>query len=143
MKRNIIWTFVILITLTSCDSMRRTIRESYQYELYIDFKNVSYQGRNSTQQLYLEIDSTSGIWFDGKLVINKMDTFMIHGFEKGNHYVTTYKIPRTNDYGRLEIWCSDETGQIRDSLTIADRNLTSGIVKEKTVLFRQPRIICQ
>jgi hypothetical protein len=110
--------------------------------MYIDFKNISYQGRNSTQQLYLEIDSTKGMWFDGKLVINNKDTFMIRGFEKGNDYVTTYKIPQTDKYGGLEIWCRGEMGQIRDSLTIVDRNLTSGIVKETTILFRQPRIIC-
>jgi len=128
--------------LASCDSIKRTVKESYRYEMYIDFKNVSYQGQNSTQRLYFEIDSTKGMWYDGKLVINSKDTFMIHGFEKGSHYVTTYKIPQTDNYGGLEIWCRGETGQIRDSLTIVDRDLTSGIVKEKTVLYRQPRKIC-
>lgn len=142
MNTKLIQTFVILILLTSCDSIRRTVSESYQYELYIDFKNVSYQGHNSMQQLYLEIDSTKGMWYEGKLVINNSDTLMIHGFEKGNHYVTTYKLPQTDNFGGLEIWCHGEAGQIRDSLTIVDRNLTTGIVKEKTVLYRQPRIIC-
>ena len=111
--------------------------------MYIDYKNVSYQGKNSTQQLYLEIDSIKGIWYDGKLIINNADTYAIHGFEKGSHYVTTYKIQGSEKSGRLEIWCIGETGQIRDSLTIVDKDLASGIVQDKTVLYRQPRIICQ
>jgi hypothetical protein len=142
MKTKLIRIVVIAIALASCDSIKRTVRESYQYEMYIDFKNISFQGQNSTQRLYLEIDSTKGMWYDGKLIINNRDTLMIHGFEKGSHYVTTYKIPQTDKYGALEIWCRGERGQIRDSLTIADRNPASGIVKEKTVLYRQARITC-
>ena len=136
-------TLVLIIALlTSCERMTKTVRESYRYEMYIDFKNISYQGQNKTQRLCLEIDSVQQIWYHGKLIINNTDTFAIRGFEKGSHYVTTYKIPGTDKYGGLEIWCRGETGQIRDSLTIVDRDLTSGIVKQETVLYRQPRITC-
>jgi|GEM_PF-5333980 len=128
--------------LTSCESIKQTVRGSYQYEMYIDYKYIAYQGNNSTQQLYLEIDSVEGMWYDGKLIVNNVDTFVIHGFEKGGHYVTTYKIEGTEKNGGLEIWCRGETGQIRDSLTIEDRDLTNGIVKEKTVLYRQSRKMC-
>lgn len=138
-------TFIILLfiaMLTSCESIKQTVRESYQYEMYIDFKYVAYHGNNSTQELYLEIDSVEGMWYNGKLIVNNNDTFLIRGFEKGGHYVTTYKIEGTEKNGGLEIWCRGETGQIRDSLTVEDRDLINGIVKEQTTLYRQPRIIC-
>lgn len=136
-------TIILFITiLTSCASIKKTVLESYRYELYIDYKYVSYQGQNSTQRFCFEIDSVRGMWYDGRLIVNNVDTFEIHGFEKGSHYVTTYKIEGTEKYGGLEIWCHGETGQIRDSLTVVDRDLTNGIVKEKATLYRKPRIIC-
>lgn len=140
--RTTITIFLFIAVLTSCESIRKTVRESYRYEMYIDFKNISYQGQNKTQSIYLEIDSFRGMWYDGKLIINNTDTFVIRGFEKGSHYVTTYKMPGKDKNGGLEIWCRGETGQIRDSLTIVDHDLTSGIVKETAVLYRRPRIIC-
>lgn len=142
MKTKLIRPFVFLFALASCDSISKTVRESYRYELYIDFQNVSYQGQNSTQRLYFEVDSTKASWYHGKLVINNSDTFIIQGFEKGNRYVTTYKVPRNGRHGGLDIWTRGEIGEIRDSLTIWDPDPGSGIVKEKTVLHRQPRKVC-
>jgi hypothetical protein len=110
--------------------------------MYIDFKAISYQGQNKTQHLYFEIDSVNGMWYNGKLIINNKDTFILRGFEKGSHYVTTYKIPQKGEYGGLEIWSRGETGQIRDSLTPTESDATTGIVNEKTVLYRKPRITC-
>ena len=110
--------------------------------MYIDFRNTSYQGQNNTQSIYLDIDSTNGMYYDGKLIINQKDTVLIRGFEKGSHYVATYKRTNKDEYGRLEIWCKGETGQIRDSLTIKDVNEVNGLIKEQTTLYRRPRIIC-
>jgi hypothetical protein len=131
-----------IVIMTSCESIKKTVIESYRYEMYIDFRNVSYQGQNSTQRLYLEIDSTDGIWYRGKLIVDDKDTMRIRGFEKGSHYVTTYTIMGSEKEGGLEIWCRGETGQIRDSLTIEDRDKTKGMIFEKTVLYRQPRKSC-
>lgn len=142
MKKLLSTVLLMLIVLTSCERIRKTVRESYRYEMYIDFKNTSYQGQNSTQKFYLEIDSTNGMRYAGKLVINNKDTLIIQGFEKGNHYVTTYKGSGTEKHGGLSIWCSGEAGQIRDSLTIEDRGGINGIIKEKTIMYRRPRIIC-
>lgn len=105
MKKILKTLLLALFVLTSCVSVRRSIIESYRYELYIDFKNTSYQGENRTQKLYLEIDSTNGMWYHGKLVIDSRDTIRIRGFEKGSNYPTTYKIPNTEKYGGIDIWC--------------------------------------
>ncbi|THU38042.1 hypothetical protein FAM09_15260 [Niastella caeni] len=141
MKTTIKTILIFTIVLTSCDSIRRTVIESYRYEMYIDFKNISYQGQNSMQKIYLEVDSTKGMWFYGKLIINYKDTVPIEGFEKGNHYVTTYKPFGSERYGGLEIWGQGKMGQIRDSLTI-ENHYSTGIIKEKTTLYRKPRLIC-
>jgi len=128
----LIFTLIIM----GCDSIKKTVKESYRYEMYIDYKYISYQGHNSTQKLYLAIDSTKGMWYYGKLIIDKEDTVKVYGFEKGNHYVTMYKEPKQ---GRLEIWCRGNKGQILDSLTIKDADDKSGIILEKTVLYRHTR----
>lgn len=133
---------LFIAVLTSCESIKKTVRDYYRYEMYIDFKNISYQGQNNMQRLYLEIDSTNGMWYNGKLIIDNKDTILIRGFEKGSHYVTTYKKPNSENYGRLEIWCRGEAGQLRDSLTIEDIDNTNRIITEKTTLYRKPRIIC-
>lgn len=129
----------IVFILNSCESIKRTVRDSYQYELYIDYKYISYGGDNGSQHLYFEIDSTQGMWYYGKLVVNSIDTYHLKGFEKGNHYVTTYKKIGSDDIGRLEIWSSGAVGQIRDSITIEDPNGDNGIVKGKMVMYRQKR----
>lgn len=143
MKTCAITILIFISVLTSCDSIKKTVRESYQYEMYIDFKYISFQGQNSKQRLYMEIDSTDGMWYKGKLIIDDKDTFRIQGFEKGSHYVTSYQISGFEKYGGLEIWCRGKTGQIRDSLSIEDRDIKNGIIKEKTVLYRQARKICR
>lgn len=109
------------------------------HEMYIDYKYISFQGRNSTQTLYFAIDSTNGFRYDGKLVINGKDTLVLRGFEKGGHYITTYRWPAQQLSGSLDIWCTGEDGQIRDSLTISDRNQANKIIKEETLLYRRPR----
>lgn len=134
--------FLFIIVLSSCENIKKTVRKYYKYEMYIDYKNISYQGKNKTQSIYLEIDSVNGIWYNGKLILNNTDTYAIKGFEKGSHYVSTYKSLGTDKNGSIAIWSRGETGKIRDSLTIVDRNLISGIIKVITVLYRQPRTIC-
>jgi hypothetical protein len=128
------------ILIMSCSYISKPIRESYLHELYIDYRYISYQGKNSTQTLYMEIDSTQGIWYYGKLVIGQNDTFNIRGFEKGSHYVTMYSKSGGELSGDLEIYCRGEVGKIRDSLTIQERDEVQGIIKEKTVLYRRPRM---
>ncbi|HYG15961.1 MAG TPA: hypothetical protein VEC12_09430, partial [Bacteroidia bacterium] len=69
--------------------MKKTVRDSYRYEMYIDYKYISYQGKNSTQTLCLNITSTDGMWFNGELIIDSKDTIAIRGFEKGSVYPAT------------------------------------------------------
>jgi hypothetical protein len=133
---------LLIIVLSGCDSIKKTVKESYKYEMYIDFKNISYQGKNSTQSLYLAIDSTNGMWYNGKLIIDQRDTLFIRGFEKGRHYPTTYKRTNATELGGLDIWCMGETGRIRDSLTVQDFDERNGSVREKTTLYRRPGTIC-
>jgi hypothetical protein len=64
------------------------------YEMYIDFKNISYQGYNNSQQFYLEIDSIHGMWYDGELIIDSRDTLLLHSYEKGNLYMTFLQHPK-------------------------------------------------
>lgn len=70
MKRTLCKLLLVIIVLTSCESMKKTVRELYRYEMYIDFKNISYQAQNNTQELYLEIDSTDRMWYIVKLIID-------------------------------------------------------------------------
>src|SRR5688500_3910432 len=128
---------LLIIVFTCCDSIKKTVKESYKYEMYIDFKHISYQGKNSAQSLYLAIDSTNGMWYSGKLIIDQRDTLFIHGFEKGSHYATTYTRTNVAGLGGLDIWCRGETGQIRDSLTVKDFDERNGVVKEITTLYRR------
>jgi hypothetical protein len=134
-------TKIILVAIfgfTSCMEMSKTARDTYKYELYIDYKYISFQGRNSTQDFYFTIDSTNGMWYHGKLIIDRKDTLLLHGFEKGSSYPTTYTT-RTSSSGHIEIWSRGPLGQIRDSLTIEDRDEGNGKIKKKAVLYRQPR----
>ena len=140
--KTVITIFLLITVLLSCGGIKKTIRESYRYEMYIDYRNISYQGSNGLQSIYFEIDSTNGMWYYGKLIVNQEDTFPVSGFEKGSHYVTKYQLPKTSDYGLLEIWCRGEMGAIRDSLTMEDYNKTEGVIKEKTTLYRKPRQNC-
>ena len=141
MARTIPILLLLCAAFASCESIKKTVRETYKYEMYIDYKYISYQGQNSTQSLYLEIDSTNQIWYTGKLIINNSDTFLLRGFEKGSHYVTTYRRPNSQNYGGLSIWCRGDTGMIRDSLSIENRQ-ENRIIKERTILYRQPRKTC-
>lgn len=138
---------LLFALLSACDSIKHTVRESYRYELYIDFRYVSYQGQNDRQHLYLEIDSTAGIWYTGKLIVDFKDTLSIGGFSKGSRLVTSYRLPGApptpHSSRGLKIWSSGPTGQIRDSLTIEEQAASGGIIAGKTVLYRKPRGTCR
>lgn len=130
------------IVLVSCESISKSIRQSYSHEMYIDYKYISYKGKNKNQVLNLEIDSTSGIWFYGKLYINTSDTLILKGFEKGNLNKISYKKTYQNESGFLVIRCNGETGQILDSITISNDHPSNLILTEKTVLYRNARKNC-
>jgi hypothetical protein len=139
MSKHKIYPLLFLsVALTSCIQVSKNAKKSYRHALYIDYQHISFQGRNSAQTLYLEIDSTKEIWYNGKLIIDNKDTVLIRGFEKGNHYVTMYKPSNAESRGMIHIWCRGEVGQIRDSLTIE----ADGLIKEKTTLYRRPRRLC-
>lgn len=42
----------------------------------------------------------------------------------------------------MEIWCMVEQAKIPDTLEIKDRDTTTGVIKEKTILYRRPRNKC-
>lgn len=139
MKR-LIKAFAVFITVfTSCNSIKKTVRDSYRYEMYIDYKYISYQGKNSTQDLCLNILSTDGMWYNGELIINGKDTVAIRGFEKGHQYPSTYKHPHSGENKHMDIWCGGETGQIRDSVIIKDDNPVNGLINEAATLYRKSK----
>lgn len=138
--RSILLSFFI-VCFTSCETMKKTVKDSYKYEMYIDYKNISYQGQNRFQTLYLEIDSTNGMWYTGKLILDNKDTLLLRGFEKGSHYVTRYKETNSDEYGNLEIWSRVNIGQIPDSISILART-GNGLIKEDTQLYRRARRGC-
>lgn len=128
--------------LTSCFPLEKTIKESYKYELYIDYKFVSYEGKNSTQTVLFEIDSVQNSSYFGKVIVNEHDTLLIDGFEKGDYYISDYRNKRTGEIKLIEIWCPNRTAQIPDSIEISEWDTIAGFIKEKTILFRQPRNGC-
>ncbi len=133
---------IIPTLLISCFPLEKTIKESYRSELYIDFKMVAFEGRNSTQTLIFMIDSTSSLRYYGKLIINSMDTLQIAGFEKGSFYPSWYQNKITGEKKMIGIWCSVKQAQIPDSLEISEQDTVGGVINEKTILYRQPRNLC-
>jgi hypothetical protein len=139
--KTIILLSVSLFVLNSCQ-INRTVRQSYRYEMYIDYRYISYEGRNSRQTINFTIDSIRGIFFYGKLLINNRDTFALRGFEKGDLYYTSYTKPGEKNSRNLKIRSAGPAGQIRDSITLYDWDETDGIIKEATVLYRSARTSC-
>lgn len=127
---------------SSCISVEKTIKEMYQREMYIDYQFISFQGSNQFQNIYLEIDSTRAIYYWGKIIINKADTTLISGYEKGGFYPTWYKDDKSNKNKMLDIWCDVKLGHIPEKIEIIENDLINGIIKGRTILYRQPRTKC-
>ncbi|MCU0434125.1 MAG: hypothetical protein MUC87_11770 [Bacteroidia bacterium] len=137
-------TFLLCITITtllvSCFRIDKAVKESYRYELYIDYKYISYQGQNSTQHIYMEMDSVAGMWMFGKLIIDRRDTVWINGFKKGDIYVTFCSGKNQSEDGPIFISCRGKQGAIRDSIIM--RDVDNKIIATETVLYRKPRARC-
>jgi hypothetical protein len=129
----------LLFLAGCCTTIPKSVRESYKHELYIDYKYVSFQGRNSQQSLYFAIDSTNGMWYHGRLVINETDTISMQGFAKGNHYVTTIPNEGNGTSDMISIWTNGQQAEIIKSLRIYERGEQKKYVKEETILYRMPR----
>ena len=135
-------SFISIFVFSSCLPLEKAIKESYRSELYIDYKFVSFEGKNSTQNIIFEIDSTYQIKYFGKVIINQNDTIAINGYEKGGFYPSWYKNLQSGERKMMEIWCDVKQAKIPDSLEIIDRDTTNGLIKEKTILYRRPRKKC-
>lgn len=142
MKNNKLLLIASLVIFASCSSVEKTIKQSYRRAMYIDYEFVSFQGTNQFQHIYLEIDSTQTIWYWGKIIINKTDTINIKGFEKGGHYPTWYMDDSTDTKRMIEIWCNVKLGVIPKEIEIMESDSINGIIKQKTTLYRQPRMEC-
>lgn len=138
MKGNITVLFGTMITLASCGAIINSINKKiYVNELSIDYKNVSYQGQNSSQHLYFEIDSINGwmgLWYHGKIIINHNDTLRVSGYQKANRYYSFSKSTPDRPAIDFDIGKMWRYGQIPDSLYISGPLVTEG-----TVLLRRPR----
>lgn len=136
MKIQITTLLFSLMAFTSC--MSRAVKRSYRHEMYIDFKNISYQGQNSTQNIYFEIDSTKGRRYAGKLIINHKDTLLLTGFEIGDNYPSRYHRLKSGQSGKLKFLKSCRRRNIPDTIYIENRKKGKPL-QEKTTLFRRPR----
>lgn len=125
---------VLLIVLSSCWIFKRVEglldqQDSHYWEGYDS--NVSYQ---------LDIDSSSGIWYYGRLTVNQKDTLRLSGFEKGsNHPTQIDKINSTDSnivsLGRVFIyahgWKADSVELINDRSTYLVSMLPESIIMIK------------
>jgi hypothetical protein len=128
---------LLSVLLTSCTiGINKTIRQNYRYQLYIDYKHVSYQGRDSLRDIWFAIDSTNIGRYYGKLVIGKKDTFLLNGYEKGSLYPTQYKSMDGKTGGMLFFRGNGPDYTIQDTVIILS---TGELIKDKTALARRPR----
>ncbi len=138
------WILVLfgVMTQSSCMRVDRTIKEMYRSELYIDYRYVAFEGANQFQSIYFEVDSTNVAKYWGKIIINDRDTILVEGYEKGGFYPTWYRDNESNSERMLEIWCNGVIGQIPERIQILENDSVNGLVKSKTLLYRQPRKNC-
>lgn len=98
------WLILTLIfVLYTCAALNRVNRLIDQKEDYI------WTGSNNEKQYVLTIDSSTGIWFKGKIIIDIQDTLYLKGFEKGsNHPTAVFKskldLLKQNSVGHIFIW---------------------------------------
>ncbi len=84
----ICWCVVILcIPVLGCKNHNSTLNSSYKYNNIADSKwMLNHKGNNYS----LSLSHGEDIWFDGQLIVNHLDTFVLDGFVKGNTYPTGY-----------------------------------------------------
>lgn len=105
----------ITILLLSCGQIKHI---SYAYNYIADYKwAADYKGNHYTLKLIRKPVRGENIWFDGFLTRNDKDTFLIHGFVKGQLYVSWYTtIFDTIENNQVAIW------YYKDSISFDDRN---------------------
>ncbi|MDI1234242.1 MAG: hypothetical protein PSX81_08170 [bacterium] len=118
----------ITILFLSCNHQIKYI--SYAYNYIADYKwAAAYKGNHYNLKLIRKPVRGENIWFDGLLTRNDNDTFLIHGFVKGNHYVSWYtSIFDTIENNHVDIW------YYKDSITLYDRN--KKVVDSKISLYK-------
>jgi len=68
---------------------------------------------------------------------------LISGYEKGGFYPTWYKDEKSNSNKMIDIWCNVKLGHIPEKIEIMQNDSINGIIKGKTILYRQPKIECR
>ena len=106
---------ILTILLVSCGQIKHI---SYAYNYIADYKwAADYKGNHYTLKLIRKPIRGENIWFDGFLTKNNKDTFLLHGFVKGNHYVSWYTtVFDTIGNNQVAIW------YYKDSITFNDWN---------------------
>jgi len=92
----------------------------------IDQQDTHYwMGSQEDNTYKVLVDSTQGVWFIGRLVINDQDTLHLKGFEKGNNHPT--EVGRANGTDSIEylghvfIWA---LGRTADSVELKNERDT-------------------
>jgi hypothetical protein len=86
-------------------------------------------GDSDSGHYEVSVLSNEGIWFEGMITRNTVDTFYLRGFEKGSHYVTTLRTVQADtvgasDLGHFSLWCRGwhadtvELKNTRDSIPV-------------------------
>lgn len=118
---------ILTILLLSCGQIKH-ISDAYNY--IADYKwAADHKGNHYTLKLIRKPIRGENIWIDGFLTRNNKDTFLIHGFVKGQHYVSWYTtVFDSAQTTHLDIW------YYKDSITLNDRN--KKVLDSKISLFK-------
>lgn len=119
--------FTLTVLLLSCGPVKHI---SYAYNYIADDKwAADYKGNHYTLKLIKKPIRGENIWFDGFLTRNNKDTFLLHGFVKGHHYVSRYTtIFDTTHSNHVDIWYH------KDSISFDDRN--NKVLDSKISLYK-------
>jgi hypothetical protein len=130
---------IATLILSSCFGPKKSVVEKYKYELYVDHKYISYSGQNASQSAKFYIDSTNGMWYHGKLILNNSDTLSLEGFEKGSRHPSQCKSMEGKDIGDIFIDMYCEPYSIVDSIRISDIGQRDTIIDGEIIMYRQTK----
>lgn len=135
----------IIISFTSCTLatliMRDILLPEEEYKGLLDQKYECYwTGSNNEIDYLLTIDSSQGIWFHGKIIINDSDTLFLKGFEKGGNHPTYYKknLTDTMGVGYIFMWSH---GIHSDTVEIKNESEVYDALPEKLILTKKKKNI--
>ncbi len=127
--------FIILLLFSSCFSSRTVYKLINQQITYY------WTGVADDESYDLFVDSSEGVWFDARLIKNNIDTFYLHGFEKGQNHPTAVRMiledsVRSSYLGHIFIWTRAYEG---DSVEIKNVHDSLIIMPPKLMLYKKAK----